>query len=84
MKSAHTPKPGTAVLQLTWDHVHLDSPDQGATAQWFERMLGAQVTRSTQQGKPRIDLKISGVNTFIVPVARRRRQPAAHNALARA
>jgi lactoylglutathione lyase len=48
MKSAHTPKPGTAVLQLTWDHVHLDSPDQGAAAQWFERMLGAQVARSTQ------------------------------------
>jgi hypothetical protein len=47
-------------------------------------MLSAQVTRSTQQGKPRIDLKISGVNTFIVRVARRRRQPAAHNALARA
>ena len=57
------------MLQLTWDHVHLHSPEQEATAQWFERMLGAQVTRSTQQGKPRIDLKIGGVNIFIAPFA---------------
>jgi lactoylglutathione lyase len=55
--------------QLTWDHVHLRSPDPEATAQWFERMLGAQVIRSTQQGKPRIDLKLGGVNVFIAPVA---------------
>jgi lactoylglutathione lyase len=52
-----------------WDHIHLRSPDPEATAQWFERMLGAQLIRSTQQGKPRIDLKLGGANIFIAPVA---------------
>jgi len=52
----------------TWDHVHLRSPDPEATAQWFERMLGAEVIRSMQQGKPRIDLKLGGANIFIAPV----------------
>jgi lactoylglutathione lyase len=54
---------------LTWDHIHLRSPDPEATAQWFERMLGAQVIRSTTEGKPRIDLKLGGANIFIAPVA---------------
>jgi lactoylglutathione lyase len=54
---------------LTWDHVHIRSPEPEATAQWFERMLGAQVLRSVQEGKPRIDLKLGGANIFIAPVA---------------
>ena len=53
----------------TWDHVHLRSPDPEATAQWFERMLGAEVLRTVQEGKPRIDLKLGGANIFIAPVA---------------
>ena len=52
----------------TWDHVHLRTPDPEATAQWFERMLGAQVIRSTQQGTPRIDLKLGGASIFLAPV----------------
>jgi lactoylglutathione lyase len=52
-----------------WDHVHLRTPDPEATAQWFEKMLGAQVIRTMQQGKPRIDLKLGGANIFIAPVA---------------
>jgi len=52
----------------TWDHVHLRSPDPEATAQWFERTLGAEVIRSMQLGKPRIDLKLGGANIFIAPV----------------
>ena len=52
-----------------WDHIHLRSPDPEATAQWLERMLGAQVIRSMPQGKPRIDLKLGGANIFIAPVA---------------
>jgi len=55
--------------KFTWDHVHLRTPDPEATAQWFERMLGAEVLRSTQQGQPRIDLKLGGANIFIAPVA---------------
>jgi lactoylglutathione lyase len=57
------------MASYTWDHVHLRSPDPEATAQWFERMLGAQVIRSMQQGQPRIDLKLGGANIFIAPVA---------------
>ena len=52
----------------TWDHVHLRTPDPEATAQWFERMLGAEVIRSTQKGAPRIDLKLGGANIFLAPV----------------
>jgi lactoylglutathione lyase len=54
--------------KYTWDHVHLRSPDPEATAQWFERMLGAEVLRTMQEGKPRIDLKLGGANIFIAPV----------------
>ena len=55
--------------QMTWDHVHLRTPDPEATAQWFEHMLGAEIIRSVQQGKPRIDLKLGGAKIFIAPVA---------------
>lgn len=55
--------------EMTWDHVHLRSPDPEGTARWFEEMLGAQVIRSMQQGKPRIDLRLGGAKIFIAPVA---------------
>ncbi len=55
--------------KYTWDHIHLRSPDPEATAQWFERTFGAEVLRTTQQGKPRIDLRLGGANIFIAPVA---------------
>jgi len=57
------------MAKYTWDHVHLRSPNPEATAQWFERMLGAEVLRSAPQGNPRIDLKLGGANIFIAPVA---------------
>jgi catechol 2,3-dioxygenase-like lactoylglutathione lyase family enzyme len=56
------------MLACTWDHVHLRSPDPEATAQWFERMLGAQVIRTVQHGQPRIDLKLGGADIFIASV----------------
>jgi catechol 2,3-dioxygenase-like lactoylglutathione lyase family enzyme len=59
----------TNMPTYTWDHIHLRSPDPEATAQWFERILGAEIIRSMQQGKPRIDLKLGGANIFIAPVA---------------
>jgi len=58
-----------AAPNYRWDHVHLRSPDPEATAAWFERILGAQVIRSTVEGKPRIDLKLGGADVFILPVA---------------
>ena len=58
-----------AAPDYRWDHIHLRSPDPDATAAWFERILGAQVIRSTVEGKPRIDLKLGGADVFIMPVA---------------
>ena len=55
--------------QITWDHIHLRTTNPDGMAQWFENMLGAEVVRSTQEGKPRIDLKLGGANIFIAPVA---------------
>ncbi len=53
----------------TWDHIHLRTPDAEATAQWFERVFGAEVIRSMVSGKPRIDIKLGGANIFLAPVA---------------
>jgi lactoylglutathione lyase len=54
--------------RFTYDHIHLRSPDPEATAQWYERIFGAEVIRTMQQGQPRIDLKLGGANIFIAPV----------------
>ena len=56
------------MAKYTWDHIHLRTPDPEATAQWFEKMLGAEITRTMQQGQPRIDMKIGGANVFLAPV----------------
>ena len=55
--------------RFTYDHIHLRSPDPEATARYYETMFGAEVLRSTQQGNPRIDLKLGGADIFIAPVA---------------
>ena len=52
---------------VTFEHIHLRSPDPEATAIWFEHMLGAQVIRSTVGAAPRIDLKLGGMDIFIAP-----------------
>jgi lactoylglutathione lyase len=57
------------MAQFTFDHIHLFSRDPEATAAFYERMFGAEVIRSTQQGKPRIDLKLGGANIFILDVS---------------
>jgi catechol 2,3-dioxygenase-like lactoylglutathione lyase family enzyme len=56
------------MAKFTYDHMHLRSPNPEATARWYEQMLGAEVIRSMQEGKPRIDLKLGGANIFIAPV----------------
>ncbi len=56
------------MAKFTYDHIHLRSPNPEATAAYYERMFGAEVLRSMQQGKPRIDLKLGGANVFIAPV----------------
>ena len=54
--------------KFTYDHIHLRSPDPEATAAFYERMFGAEIIRSVQQGKPRIDMKVGGANVFIAQV----------------
>src|SRR4051794_5564490 len=50
---------------VTWDHVHLRSPDPEATAAWLENILGGVIIRSPG----RIDVKLGGADVFIAPVA---------------
>jgi len=69
IKSGHDERRDLAMPNCTWDHIHLRTPDPEGMAQWFERMLGAEVIRSMQQGKPRIDLKLGGAMIFIAEVA---------------
>jgi len=59
------------LVKYTWDHIHLRTTKPEAMAQWFEQKLGAEVVRTMQVGKPRIDLKLRGANLIIAPVANR-------------
>jgi lactoylglutathione lyase len=68
LNCANKPQRENAMATYTWDHVHLRTPDPEATAQWFERIFGAQVIRSMQSGKPRIDVKLGGANIFLAEV----------------
>lgn len=52
-----------------FDHVHLRSPDAEATAGFYEKMFGAKILRSMQNGKPRVDMDLCGATIFIAPVA---------------
>ena len=56
------------MAKFTYDHIHLRSPNPEATAAYYERMFNAEVIRTMQQGKPRIDLKVGGANVFIIEV----------------
>lgn len=49
---------------VTWDHIHLRSPDPEATAAWLEDVLGGVIIR----GPGRIDVKLAGANVFIAKV----------------
>jgi lactoylglutathione lyase len=49
---------------VTWDHVHLRSPDPEATATWLQDILGGVIIR----GSGRIDVKLGGANVFIAQV----------------
>ena len=56
------------MAKYTWDHIHLRTTNPEAMAQWFEEKLGAEVIRTMQQDKPRIDLKLGGASIFIAEV----------------
>jgi len=55
--------------EFAFDHIHLRSPDPEATATFYERMFGAEVLRSVQQGNPRIDIRLGGQDIFIALAA---------------
>jgi catechol 2,3-dioxygenase-like lactoylglutathione lyase family enzyme len=55
-------------MTFTYDHIHIRSRDPEKTAAWYERMLDAEIIRTMQQGKPRIDMKIGGQDVFIAPI----------------
>jgi lactoylglutathione lyase len=57
------------LAKFTWDHIHLRTANPEAMATWFEEKLGAEVIRTMQQDKPRIDLQLGGAKIFIAPVA---------------
>jgi catechol 2,3-dioxygenase-like lactoylglutathione lyase family enzyme len=48
---------------VTWDHVHLRSPDPEAMAAWLADILGGEIIR----GPGRIDVRLGGGNVFIAP-----------------
>jgi lactoylglutathione lyase len=61
----HAKNKGRATMPIvTWDHIHLRSPDPEATAAWLEDILGGEIVR----GPGRIDVKLGGANVFIAPV----------------
>jgi catechol 2,3-dioxygenase-like lactoylglutathione lyase family enzyme len=47
---------------VTWDHVHLRTPDPEAMAAWLADILGGEIVR----GPGRIDVKLGGANVFIL------------------
>ena len=51
--------------QVQWDHVHIRTPDQEATAQWFAEMLGAEIVRTPV----RIAMRLGGASIFLAPVS---------------
>jgi lactoylglutathione lyase len=53
---------------FTYDHIHLRTADPEGTAAFYAYMFGAEVIRSEQGGKPRIDLKLGGMDVFIAPI----------------
>ena len=56
-------------MECTFDHLHIRSSDPEGVASWFEKMLRAEVIRSTQLGKPRVDVRLGGQKIFIMPIS---------------
>jgi len=52
------------MLNVTWDHIHLRSPDPEATATWLQDILGGEIIRAPS----RIDVRLGGASIFIAPV----------------
>ncbi len=53
---------------LVFDHVHLRSPDEAAAAEWYGRVLGAQVTGRVGLPRPRVELALGGLALLITRI----------------
>lgn len=52
------------------DHIHLNSRDPQAAAEYYRRTFGARVIESVQlDGQPRFDVDLDGLMIFIAPIA---------------
>lgn len=51
-------------VTVTWDHIHLRSPDPEATAAWLQDVLGGVIARAPG----RIDVQLGGARIFISEV----------------
>jgi hypothetical protein len=56
-------------MECNFEHLQIRTSDPDGVAGWFETMLDAEVIRSTQQGKPQVDLHLGGQNIFIMPIS---------------
>jgi catechol 2,3-dioxygenase-like lactoylglutathione lyase family enzyme len=56
-------------MECKFDHVHILTSDPEGVAVWFKRMLDAEIIRSMQGDKPRVDVKLGGQMIFIMPVS---------------
>ena len=54
--------------KITFEHIHLRSPNPEATAKFYADMFGAEIIRSAPAGKPRIDFNLGGQAVFIAEV----------------
>ena len=60
-------------MEFRYHHVHLRSPDPDATAEYYRKMFGAEITRSIYPagspyaGKPRIAMMLGGQRFLIAP-----------------
>jgi len=56
------------MTEFKFDHIHLRSPQPEETARFYERMFGAKIIRTMQEGRERLDLELGGQAIFIAPV----------------
>lgn len=65
---ADDPRRGTG-RTYRLDHIHLNSEDPRAAAEYYGRTFGARVIESVQlDGQPRFDVDLDGLMIFIAPV----------------
>ena len=54
------------MVTYSYDHIHLRSKDPMSTAQYFNKMFGAEIRESIQSdGQTRVDLNLNGLAIFL-------------------